>query len=85
MALDPWVERGGKIAFGAVQTLLGMALVWLGTFRFLERTMTCLVALMIVVVVATGVMIGPDWGAVLQGLLVPTSQRAGGLGWKVAS
>lgn len=60
-----------KMVFGAAHSLLGLFLVWVGSFRFLERTMTGLVALMIVVVLAAGIVIGADWGAVLRGLTLP--------------
>ena len=72
-ALFPVFENAGqaKIVFGILHTLIGLVLVWIGTFRFLERTMAILVALMIVVVLATGAMIGADWDAVLRGLTTP--------------
>ena len=44
------------------------------------------VAVMVVTVVATAVMIGPDWPAVARGLFVPTIPRFddGGLTWTIA-
>ncbi len=60
-----------KIVFGIGHSLLGLALVWVGSFRFLERTMVILVSLMIVIVLVTGALIGADWGAVLRGLVIP--------------
>lgn len=72
-ALFPVFDDAGtaKMVFGLVHSIVGLALVWVGTFRFLERTMTVLVALMIAVVLVTGAFIGADWGAVLRGLTVP--------------
>ena len=72
-ALFPVFEEAStaKIIFGVFHSLLGLALVWLGSFRFLERTMVVLVSLMIIVVLATSVSVGTDWAAVLRGLTVP--------------
>lgn len=61
----------GKIVFGIMHALLGAALVWFGTYYFLERLLGILVALMVLVVVVTGVMIGGDVSAILSGLLIP--------------
>ena len=72
-ALFPVFEEAStaKIIFGVFHSLVGLALVWLGSFRFLERTMVVLVSLMIIVVLATSVSVGTDWAAVLRGLTVP--------------
>ncbi|MDA7667448.1 Nramp family divalent metal transporter [Verrucomicrobia bacterium] len=61
----------GKVFFGIFHALLGAALVWFGTYRFLERLLGFLVALMVLVVVVTGAMIGGDLSAVFSGLLIP--------------
>jgi len=60
-----------KIVFGFVHSLAGLALVWVGTFRFLERTMIVLISLMFVVVLVSGALIGTDWGAIARGLVIP--------------
>ncbi len=74
-----------KIVFGILHSLVGLALVWLGSFRFLERTMAVLVAAMIIVVLATGVFVGTDWGAVLRGLTVPKiPDHPEGVAWTLA-
>lgn len=74
-----------KVVFGILQSLLGLILVWIGSFRFLERMMIVLVSLMFVVVLVTGVMIGPDWGAVLRGLTIPTiPDHPEGVEWTLA-
>lgn len=61
----------GKIAWGIVHSLVGVVLVQVGTFRFFERLMGVLVAVMVAVVLVTGWRVKPDWPAVMQGLLVP--------------
>ncbi|MEC5128754.1 Nramp family divalent metal transporter [Verrucomicrobiales bacterium BCK34] len=74
-----------KIVFGSLHSLLGLALVWMGTFRFLERIMAVLVSVMIIVVLATGAFIGTDWGAVLRGLTIPAiPDHPEGVAWTLA-
>lgn len=62
----------GKIVWGIVHSLIGLAMVWWGTFRFFERLMGALVAIMVIVVLVTGWMVKPNWSAVSHGLLIPT-------------
>jgi len=86
-ALFPIFEEAStaKIVFGVLHSLLGLALVWIGSFRFLERTMAVLVSVMIVVVLATGVSVGTDWGAVLRGLTIPQiPDHPEGVAWTLA-
>lgn len=86
-ALFPVFEEAptAKIVFGMVHSLLGLALVWIGSFRFLERIMAVLVSIMIVVVLATGAFVGTDWGAVLRGLTVPQiPDHPEGVAWTLA-
>lgn len=66
-----------KIVGGIGHSLLGIVLVWWGGYRLFERVMSVCVAMMFVTVVATTVMIGPDWGAAAGGLLVPRIPKAG--------
>lgn len=66
-----------KIAGGVVHSLLGIVLVWWGGYRLFERVMSVCVAMMFVTVVATTVMIGPDWSAAAGGLLVPKIPESG--------
>ena len=80
----------GKIVFGVAHSLLGFVLVWIGTFRFFETLMSLCVGLMFVLVVVTAILVGPDWGAIASGLVVPeipTYVEDGvdqGLGWTFA-
>jgi Mn2+/Fe2+ NRAMP family transporter len=86
-ALFPIFEEAStaKIVFGILHSLLGLVLVWIGSFRFLERTMAVFVAVMIVVVLTTGVLVGSDWGAVLRGLTVPKiPEHPEGVAWTFA-
>lgn len=71
-----------KMIWGVAHSLLGLALVWWGSFRLFETLMSGCVVLMFVSVVLTAVLVGPDWGAVARGLVpsVPPSGPAWILG-----
>ena len=61
----------GKIYFGIGHSLLGLALVWFGSYRSIERLLGVLVAVLFLVVVTAGVLIGGDLIAILKGAFVP--------------
>ena len=67
----------GKIVFGVVHSLLGVALVLAGGFRLFERVMSVSIGLMFVTVITTAVMLEPNLSAVLRGALVPAIPRIG--------
>jgi Mn2+/Fe2+ NRAMP family transporter len=75
-----------KIIYGIAQSVLTVMLIQFGGFRWFERVMSGLVAVMFVVVVATAIAIGPNWPAVLRGLLLPRIPHADGQGlsWTLA-
>lgn len=75
-----------KILYGLAHSAISVALIWLGGYRWFERIMSACVAIMFVVVVGSAVAIGPDWAAVLRGLVVPQIPHADGQGvsWTVA-
>ncbi len=64
-------ERTSKIIWGIVHSLVGLVLVRVGGYRLFERVMGVCIALMFVTVMATAVLIRPDWSGVLAGTLVP--------------
>ncbi|MFQ5527706.1 MAG: Nramp family divalent metal transporter [Thermoanaerobaculia bacterium] len=76
----------GKVVFGALHSVLGVALVWLGGYRLFEKVMSLAIVVMVATVTLTAVRLGPDPVSVLRGLLVPAiaQQEAGGLVWTVA-
>jgi len=76
----------GKVVFGIAQSILGVALIRLGGYRLFEKMMSVCIGIMFVTVLATAVLIRPDWGSVLAGMTVPTIPKLndGGLGWTVA-
>jgi Mn2+/Fe2+ NRAMP family transporter len=75
-----------KIVYGLAHSAVSLVLIWLGGYRWFERIMSACVAVMFVVVVGAAVAIGPDWGAVLRGLVIPRIPHAEGEGvsWTVA-
>ena len=82
-ALVPLGDAGtSKIVWGIAHSLLGLTLVWYGSFHLFEKLMSVLIGIMFVTVVMTALVIGPDWGAVAQGF-VP-SIPASGVGWLLA-
>lgn len=76
----------GKIAFGILSSLTGLALVWVGGFRLFEKVMSVCIGVMFGTVLVTGALLSPGAGEVLRGLFVPTIPAAGGEGitWTVA-
>ena len=69
VADDPQV---GKLVYGSIISLIGLAIAWIGGFAIFERIMAVCIAIMFVAVLVTAVLLEPDWGAVLQGAFVPT-------------
>lgn len=85
LPLTPDPERG-KMLWGVISSLLGLALVWGGGFRTFEKAMSLCVVLMVASILVMAVVVWPGWAAVLQGLLLPVipSAESGGLRWTVA-
>lgn len=71
-----------RLVWGSIHSLVGLALIWRGSFAFFERIMSILVGVMFVTVVGTAVASGPDWGAVARGFIpsIPSS----GATWVIA-
>jgi Mn2+/Fe2+ NRAMP family transporter len=66
-----------KIIWGIAHSLVGALLVWRGGFRAFEWLMGALVGVMVVSVLATAILLQPDWGAVLSGLVTPRVPEGG--------
>ena len=62
--------------WGAVHSIVGLALVLGGGFRLFERLMSALIGVMFVTVLATAVLMRPDWSAVAAGF-VPSMPETG--------
>lgn len=65
---DPKVSR---ILWGVVHSLGGVGLVWRGGFSLFEKVMSFCVGVMFVSVLATALLVRPEWEAVLAGLTRP--------------
>jgi len=76
----------GKIVFGIVSSLLGLALVLAGGFKLFEKVMGFCIALMFFIVLLTAFLLWPGTAEVMQGLFVPSIPDAAGVGitWTVA-
>lgn len=66
-----------RIVWGVAHALAGAALVWRGGFGFFQRLMAVCVALMVASVLATAVLLRPDWSSVLGSLITPRMPRGG--------
>jgi len=68
-ALVPSVGIG---AWGVLHSIAALILVWFGRYGSFETTMKALIALMVLTLLASVVLVGPELARVLRGLLVPT-------------
>jgi Mn2+/Fe2+ NRAMP family transporter len=66
----------GKIVFGVLSSLVGLAIVLRGGYRGFDIAMKICIGVMFVTVAITAFALWPGTGAVLRGLLVPTLPRA---------
>jgi Mn2+/Fe2+ NRAMP family transporter len=76
----------GKVVFGIISGIVGLVLIEKGGFKLFEKIMAACIGLMVVTVVASAILLGPDWGDVLHGLFVPSIPDAneGGIAWTLA-
>ncbi len=76
----------GKIIYGILLSLIGVVLVRVGGYSLFEKVMRVCIGLMFVTVVATAILLRPNWGQLLSGLLVPSIPQINGegLAWTIA-
>jgi Mn2+/Fe2+ NRAMP family transporter len=76
----------GKVVFGVLSSLVGLALVRTGGYRLFARAMSVCIGIMFVTVLVTAVLVWPSTSEVARGLMLPTipNLRDGGLTWTVA-
>jgi NRAMP (natural resistance-associated macrophage protein)-like metal ion transporter len=55
-----------------ISGVLALALLWIGSYKLIERILTGIVVFMGVVFLVTAIASQPDWGAVASGLFIPT-------------
>ncbi|RLB37062.1 MAG: iron transporter [Deltaproteobacteria bacterium] len=67
-ALVPDIGIG---TWGAIHSIAALVLVWFGRYDRFESTMKGLIALMVLTLLASVILVGPDLARVLRGLLVP--------------
>ena len=87
-AMVPVFENAmnGKICFGILSSLTGLALVLAGGFKLFEKIMAVCVGIMFFTVIITALMLWPGTKEVLSGLFIPTIPDIHGRGitWMVA-
>jgi Mn2+/Fe2+ NRAMP family transporter len=66
----------GKIVFGVLSSLVGLAIVLRGGYRGFDIAMKICIGVMFATVALTAIALWPGTGEVLRGLLVPTLPRA---------
>ncbi|MEL7474464.1 MAG: Nramp family divalent metal transporter, partial [Planctomycetota bacterium] len=76
-------ESAGPLVYGAACSILGLAVAWLGGFRWFERVMGVCIAVMFLTTIISAIAVRPDWSAVATGLLVPRIPE-GGTNWTIA-
>lgn len=67
--MDTAVE--GKVFWGIIHSLIGIAIVWRGNYESFEKLMMMLVGLMFFAVIVTAVFIKPDIVEIVKGLFIP--------------
>jgi len=66
----------GKIAFGALSSLVGLGIVLRGGYRWFDLAMKTCIGVMFVTIALTAIALWPGTGEVLHGLFVPSLPRA---------
>ncbi|NJB86562.1 Mn2+/Fe2+ NRAMP family transporter [Lewinella marina] len=68
----PFSEKTGATVWGAIQSVLGLALVRWGGYRGVEKVMKGVIALLFAVVIGCAVVVAPSYGAVVSNTFIPT-------------
>jgi len=76
----------GKVVFGMLSSVVGLALVLTGGYRLFARVMSVCIGVMFVTVLVTAALVWPGTSEVVRGLVLPSipDLRGGGLTWTVA-
>jgi Mn2+/Fe2+ NRAMP family transporter len=76
----------GKVVFGMLSSVVGLALVLSGGYRLFAKVMSVCIGVMFVTVLVTAALVWPSTSEVARGLLLPSipNLRDGGLTWTVA-
>jgi Natural resistance-associated macrophage protein len=73
--------QSSRVAWAAIHSLSGLALVWFGGYALLKRLLAVCVGAMFATVLVTAFLLTPDWTAVARGF-VP-AMPPGGPGWVI--
>ena len=71
--------ESSKIIWGIIHSLVGLGLVWLGSFRLFELVMSVCIGIIFVTVLLTAVLIQPDWAGVAWGFVPSLPEGGDGL------
>ncbi|MBX3628599.1 MAG: Nramp family divalent metal transporter [Nitrosomonas sp.] len=76
----------GKIFFGILSSIVGLALVYRGGYQLFEKTMRICIGAMFVTVMITAALLWPGTDIVLRGIFIPTIPdfHGNGLIWTIA-
>lgn len=66
-------SSGGKIGLAVLLSVLAFVLLFSGSYKYIEKVLTALVVIMGVVFLVCAFAVGPDWGAVLKGMFMPSA------------
>ncbi|MCB0652943.1 MAG: Nramp family divalent metal transporter [Saprospiraceae bacterium] len=80
-SLNVQVNGGTLNLWGLIIGIIAMALLFSGSYKLIEKTLIGLVLLMSIVFIVTALMVGPDLGAMIKGMLVPTVPEVPAGGW----
>lgn len=69
-----------KVIWGIIHSIAGLILVLVGGFKLFTKLMSVFIGVMFVAVIATAVLIRPDWSAIGGAILSPSIPE-GGTGW----
>jgi len=71
-----------RLGWGIAHSILGVVLVFVGGYRLFARLMAGFIGIMFVAVVATAVLMRPDWSALGAGMITPTiPDTQDAIGW----
>ena len=71
------VFGGTKLLWSVTITVIVFGMLWTGSYDYIEKLMTALVGIMIFLFVVTAVVVKPNIGELLNGLLIPKIPKGG--------
>jgi len=73
LGLESALGPGWASLYPWITGLIACSLLWMGSYKVLERIFTGLVLLMSLSFAVTAFLVRPDWAGVLRGLLIPST------------